>query len=452
MIKRLYHPEMTIKTVFWISLLGVLSACQPNKHSQTVTFDNIWSSPVRVSKAHPTHFVNEKDEYLYVLNKTAWAYFACEYPEKVLENAKKHGANVIRVCLEGTPYFAQLGYDLWPWGGSRDTPDYTRFNEAYWEEVERRITLAGEHGVGIDLVLYFTLKPTETDIPVQKAYWDRAIRRLSKYSNLLTWEIMNEYVANESFQDSAGTYFKENDPNQHMVCSSDGTTENALWPEKDWMDLAVVHTCTGNQEAYDLESWYLGIAQNVVQHHKPAFNNESGRETRHKNDDPVHRRKQGWLFANSGAYWTWHSWDGCEGINDTTYFMNGWQYLPVMRRYYESIPFWELRPNYTTSRVKGDDLVQTTLSGQDGISITYCCTRETGKKVTGARLDLRIRDGVYQLSFYEPATMKLLGSELHTSRSLRASDSIAVPDFTDDILVAVTKTRNMEKTIIEGTQ
>ena len=88
---------------------------------------------------------------------------------------------------------------LWPWG-SRKTPDFTTFNEKYWDEVERRIRLAGEHGIGIDLVLYFTLKPKLEDVNMQKPYWDQVIKRLSKYSNILTWEVMNEYIANESFR------------------------------------------------------------------------------------------------------------------------------------------------------------------------------------------------------------------------------------------------------------
>jgi hypothetical protein len=34
---------------------------------------------------------------------------------------------------------------------------------------------------------------------------------------------------------------------------------------------------------------------------KPAFNNETGREVRHRNDDPIHRRKQMWIAAAAGG-------------------------------------------------------------------------------------------------------------------------------------------------------
>lgn len=444
-----------MKYFLWIPVLLYFPSCGPDRRTapEAVAFDSVWTSPVRPDKHYPNHFSNEEGQYVYILNKTAWAYFVCEYPEKVLENAQKHGANVIRVCLEGAPYPSDLGYDLWPWGGTRESPDYTTFNEPYWNEVERRIRMAGEKGIGIDLALYFTLKPEAEDIAGQKPYWDRAIRRLSRYSNLLTWEIMNEYIKNEAFQDSAGRYFKEHDPFRHPVCSSDGTTDDALWPEKEWMDLAVVHTCTGNQESYDLESWYLGTAQNTRRYGKPAFNNETGREKRHQNDDPVHRRKQGWLFANSGVYWTWHSWDGCEGINDTTYVMDGWQYLPLMKDYYSNIPFWRLFPNQTAGRVKGENLVQATLAAPSrDISVAYCCTKETGKKVTGSILDVRLGNGVYDITFYAPATMEQLGKVTHTSRTLRTAIPVAVPDFTDDVLIEIREVSRMEKTVIKGTE
>lgn len=300
----------------YLSILLTLGSYGINRtqNQQPVRFNNQWNAPYRVSETDGHQLVNEKGQYLYVLNKTAWAYFVCEYPEKVIANVKKHGANVIRVCLEGTPYEKELKYDLWPWQGTRKAPDYNNFNEAYWEQVENRIRLAGENGIGIDLVLYFTMEPSVKDIPAQKKYWDRILQRLSKYSNILAWEIMNEEISNEAFQDSAGTYMKANDPFQHLVISSDGTTDDALWPHKKWMDMAIVHTCTGQQEQYDLERWYLNIAKNTRQYGKPAFNNESGRENRHKNDDPIHRRKQAWLFSNSGCFWTWHSWDGCAII------------------------------------------------------------------------------------------------------------------------------------------
>jgi len=439
---------------FYSAIIIVLISCHSGKNGDTelVRFDNLWNSPFKVSKTFCHQLENDNGQFLYLMNKTAWAYFVCENPQKVIENVKKHGANVIRVCLEGTPYDKELGDDLWPWQGTRKNPDYSSFNFLYWDEVERRIILAGENGIGIDLVLYFDLVPSVADFTVQKKYLDMAINRLSKYSNIFAWEIMNEEISNEAFQDSVGAYLKTKDPIKHIVISSDGTTEDALWPHKNWMDMAIVHTCTGNQEKYDLEYWYLNIAKNSRQYGKPAFNNESGREIRHKNDDPVQRRKQAWLFSNSGCFWTWHSWDGCEGINDTTYFASGWEYLKPMRMYNESITFWKLEQNNTVCTLRDNDLVFTTMSAPEReISVMYCCTRETSKIVRKRKAYVRIKDGIYQISYINPSNLKRIGEIEFMSDGLRNEYEISLPDFIDDLLVEIKEKVAKHKTLIEGT-
>jgi len=445
---------MLKKLLFYLTFIIIMTSCQSKKPEpiDLVRFNNLWSSPFHVSQKYSHHLENETGQFLYILNKTAWAYFVCEYPEAVIRNTLKHGANVIRVCLEGTPYDNELGYDLWPWLGNRETPDFDSFNNAYWDQVENRIRLAGENGIGIDLVLYFDLEPKVKDIALQRKYWDMILKRLSKYSNILCWEIMNEEISNEAFQDSAGMFFKTMDPFKHLVISSDGTTEDALWPHKIWMDMAIVHTCTGNQEKYHLKDWYLNIAKNTRQYGKPAFNNESGRENRHKNDDPVHRRKQAWLFSNSGCFWTWHSWEGCEGINDTSYFAAGWEYLKPIRNYYESVPFWLLEPNYTALICKNNELVFATLSTPDrAFSVMYCCTYKTSQKAENIKAHIRIKEGVYLLSFINPSNLKTIGEMEFESDGLRNEYEIEVPDFQDDLIVEIKEKTSMQKTLIDGT-
>ena len=74
----------------------------------------------------------------------------------------------------------------------RADPKWCCFNENYWDRVEERIRLAGEHGLGLDIVLYFTLHLTKEDIVQQRPYWQYTLERLSRYANVLTWEIAND--------------------------------------------------------------------------------------------------------------------------------------------------------------------------------------------------------------------------------------------------------------------
>ena len=82
--------------------------------------------------------------------------------------------------------------------------------------MERRVRIAGEHGLGLDVVLYFTLKPAEADFPRHERYLREVARRLGRYANVLVYEIANEHVWNEGFQDRAGSLLKALDPRRPL--------------------------------------------------------------------------------------------------------------------------------------------------------------------------------------------------------------------------------------------
>jgi len=205
---------------------------------------------------------------------------------------------------------------------------------------------------------------------------------------------------------------------------------------------------------YDLENWYLNIARNIRQYGKPAFNNESGREKRHENDDPIHRRKQAWLFSSAGCFWTWHSWDGCEGINDTSYFADGWKYLKPMKTFFDSIPFWKFAPNYTVCRLdKNDtDFVFTAMATPDrNISFMYCCAKESNLVVENKDAIIRLKDGTYTIKFINPADLSLLNDYELVSGGLQNEYKINLPKFKDDIIVKISIKNEKDKTLIDGT-
>jgi len=126
---------------------GRYDAADPElQRTPLVKFAAPWTSPFRVDPDWPHQIVNAEGEHLLILNKTAWAYFGCQDPGGSLDRARAQGVNVIRVALEGRPYWDELGVELWPWGGTRAQPDWSSFNESYWQRVEERVRLAGERG------------------------------------------------------------------------------------------------------------------------------------------------------------------------------------------------------------------------------------------------------------------------------------------------------------------
>jgi len=421
--------------------------------AELVSFSPPWTSCFRVDPHRPFHLVNGEGKHLFIVNKTAWLYFSCRRPEAVLDRAVEQGVNVLRVGLEGRPYYETVGIELWPWGGTRDKPVWSQFNESYWNEVERRIRLAGERGIGFDLTLYLNLQPKADQIESQRAYWSYALQRLGKYANILTWEIANEYLGNEAFQQAAAEHFHAHDPYDRPVCTSDGTTDDAAWPDRTWLDLAINHTCTGSSEHYDLRDWYLALARNTRSYGKPAWCNESGRENRHGNNDGVHRRKQGWLWSAAGCFWTWHSWDGCEGIDEVDYQGPGAEFLRPMADFFRALPFWELSPNYTALTVDSPDLVWAALAHPDrSVVLMYLCTRTTGQTMKGRSAQLRLPNGNYRITFQKPSDLSILGTLDHSAGGLGRVDAIALPDFSDDLAVTIKPAQPAKRTRVPGTQ
>ena len=411
---------------------------QADGGAMIVSFSEPWTSPYHVDPNCPFHLVNAEGQHLFILNKTAWLYFGCERPQAVLDRAAEQGVNVLRVSLEGRYYYETVGIELWPWGGTRDNPVWSEFNEAYWNQVERRIQMAGEKGIGFNLTLYCTLRPAAGQIESQRPYWAYALERLGKYANILTWEIANEYLGNENFQKAVAEFFHENDPYNRPVCTSAGTTDDAAWPDRPWVDLAINHTCTSSSERHDLKDWYLALARNTRSYGKPAFCNESGRENRHGNNDGVHRRKQGWLWCSAGCFWTWHSWDGCEGIDQTDYTAPGQEFLRPMADFFRDLPLVAMSPNFTALTIEQSDIVWATLAKPDrSVVVMYLCTRTTGQIVRAASAQARLPAGNYHITFQRPAELVTIRTHEHRAGGLNQSDPIVLPGFTDDLIVTL---------------
>lgn len=439
-------------------VLFFFAGCAPSATAVTapkddlVRFGSPFTSVFRPDPQSPYHLHNQEGQHIFILAKTAWHYFNAKDPQHVLQHARALGANVIRVALEGNLYFKEVGIDAWPWAGTRAQPDFAGLNESYWKQVQQRIELAGHAGIGIDLVLYASLHPNQDAIPQQRLYWQHVLERLGRYSNILTWEIQNEHVANERFQDEVAAFFQEHDKHRRPIITSNGTRDVPTWPEKPWMGMAITHTCTSSTERHPLGPWYLAVARNARTFGKPSFNNETGREVRHRNDDGVHRRKQAWLWSTAGGFWTWHSWDGCEGINDPSYKAPGEEFMLPMATFFRSLPFWRLHPEHVAVQISDDRLVQ---AAQANVAreyvMTYVATEVTNAQVQGAELRYRLQDGRYHVTFRDPASGRVVEQTDIEAKGIGSVDVLPIPTFRDDLVIELRRTQTAKATEMPAT-
>jgi len=411
-----------------------------------------WRGPYRPDHAFPHHLVDDDGRHLFLLGKTAWTYFACADPEGVCRRAAAQGITVLRVALNGAPYYDVLGHDCWPWRGTSREPDYSGLDDAYLVRARERVALAREYGLGLDVTLYMRHPlPANADIPRERRYWEGALATVGQEPNVFCWEIANETLAEYPFQRAVGAYFREHDPLRRPVCTSDGTTDYAAWPAEPFIDLAIVHTCTGQRP---LDGWYRALALNARAHGKPAWCNESGREVRHKNDDGVHRRKQGWVWCASGCYWTHHSWDGCEGIDDATYRAPGEEFLAPLAAFWQGLEWWRLSPDWTLVQRRGAAplayALQAPTPARD-LAVMYLCTEETGRRVPAREMGLLLLEGVYRVRLYHPATGAYEEAGEIVGQGLGRTTPLEAPAFTDDLVVRLDLVERRERGRLGGT-
>ncbi len=414
--------------------------------------DDRWSSPYHVDAQYTHHLSNDSGRYLFILGKTAWTYFVCDDPEDVCRRAHEQGVTVLRVTLNGAPYYDVLGHDCWPWRGTSSLPDYSGVDSIYLGETCRRVALARSYGLGLDIVLYMRKPlPTLAEAVRESEYWDAVLATVGREPNVVCWEIANENLSAYGFQEAVGTYFQSNDPWSRSVCTSDGTSDHAAWPDAPFVDLAITHSCTGTRS---LASWYRALALNARAHGKPAWCNESGREGRHGNDDGIHRRKQGWVWYASGCYWTHHSWDGCEGIDARGYVAPGQEFLRPMAEFWQGLDWWRLSPTYTLVRSGGDVPLAYALQSSDAdrdTAVVYLATEETGRSIPSTSIDLLLTEGDYALACYVPGSGKLLDTWEVKGRGLNGVTQVRVPAFEDDLALVLSQTRSGDREIMAGT-
>ncbi|NOZ28419.1 MAG: DUF4038 domain-containing protein [Chloroflexi bacterium] len=394
---------------------------------------------VRVDPAYPYHFLREGGERPFLVSKTAWLLAVANHALTFIDQAAERGFTCVRFALETNAFFSEVGKEVWPWAGVRAVPDFTRFNVRLWQRMEEIIRRAMLRGVLVEPVIFCQMR-RESMAPIpdpeMERYWSYLLARLAAFPNILAWELFDEWDGNRPYQAYMARYLRFHDPYDHLICTSFPATGDAAWPEEEWLDIAVNHcSASSDPERHSLDRHYRRIALRVHRYDKPAWCNQSGRERVHGNDDPVHRRKQAWVWNISGNYWSYHSWVGCEGI-ETLEMGPGEEYYRHMR------PFWEEHTRWWTMQPVEDGVLARPpvdfayLLRSDEEAVIYLVNEYTGTASPAGRLVIAMPPGQYALAFYHPSDgryRRVPGRLAATSEGL-SIDTIA---FTDDLVVHV---------------
>lgn len=150
----------------------------------------------------------DNGEPLYLFGDTMYNLFGARYcgvdVVKVLHHRKSQGINYIRARMQVSPYHPQTRNswqtkDCWPWGGSSQFPDFTRFNLDYFRAVDDVISIMTDMSMGLELIfeawlLEFPFNDRNKFIPEFEELWFKyIISRYTAYPSVYIWCPANEY-------------------------------------------------------------------------------------------------------------------------------------------------------------------------------------------------------------------------------------------------------------------
>ncbi|WP_269003968.1 DUF5060 domain-containing protein [Aquirufa ecclesiirivi] len=218
----------------------------PGLDKKTGTFECVTPSaqnhgPV---KTKGLHFSYSDDKNYYPLGTTAyaWNHMGAELQQLTLNSLQKSGFNKIRMCVFPKNYdLVKEEPNLYPFvlqetkrdaqGNEVKVWDYTQFNPAFFQQLEKQIDALQNMGIEADLILFhpydkgrwgFDAMPKEVNI----RYIQYLLARISSFRNVW-WSMANEwdYVKSKTIADwdeLTKTVVKA-DPYRHL-CSIHGAT------------------------------------------------------------------------------------------------------------------------------------------------------------------------------------------------------------------------------------
>jgi hypothetical protein len=271
---------------------------------------------------------------------------------RVFLSEDRSGGSKEQYSLQGDPwklpnYGAPPGEvnPLPAWLGNPHGYDFTRFNVAYWQKVDRAVQAMRQRGIVATCIVTIEKQNLPQEYGALTEHEQRlyryAVARLAAFSNVW-WDLGNEHneYRKQDWAPQIGRLVKQWDPYDRL-CSAHGYAD-WLYDNQPWADFIITQqygTCA------EVNRWALKY-RDVP---KPYVNEEYGYEG--ILDQPGHGmnadlvRKCHWSIAMAGGYGSYGDWTpgstfytGHIGSGKAAF------QLRHLRQLFESLPFPSMRP------------------------------------------------------------------------------------------------------------
>jgi len=285
---------------------------------------------LRVDPRYPWHFLWEGTGEHYFLNGTTTYFLFGWDDEKVTEaciaRMAKFKVNRLRLLLYGRsdhtwtePIKSTKDFKMWlnPWVAQRPDDvaspgfDFTRFNVAYWQKVERMVRYARERDVAVSFVMDWndTAVHPGAGSEDERRYYRYAVARLAAFSNVC-WDLGDDLDSfhDERWTHETGMFLHGIDPYKHLATSHPVNNEHQD-RQSEWFTNTSFQEWHRPQHAWMLDQRRRQAATGRI---IPQVNEEYGYEDHYPSWAPFKppaadadgNRRAAWEIAMAGCYQT----------------------------------------------------------------------------------------------------------------------------------------------------
>ncbi|MBC8052550.1 MAG: DUF4038 domain-containing protein [Sphingobacteriaceae bacterium] len=276
-----------------------------------------------------------------------------------LDKLKTYGFNFILINAYGYDTTWKLGKSeaedygpspLYPWAGSNDKPDFTRFNLAYWQHFDKMIESMYQRDIRAHIYIKVYNKKVnwmKNDSPEDDMYHRWLIARYAAYPNI-TWDLAKEanYEKSVEYKVNRLKFIRATDPYKRPL-----TVHTDIQTYDKGFYNGLVDFRAHQEQSKHLHATTL---KQLAQNEWPVFNVESGYEWGPKGatdrtykmvHSPEETVKFIWEVQMAGGYnayyYTYTAWDVMR-IKETP---PGYSYLKNFYNFFQKTSYWLLKPS-----------------------------------------------------------------------------------------------------------
>lgn len=318
---------------------------------------------VRVANTYHFAYADGTPYYPFGTTCYAWVHQSESLQEQTLETLREAKFNKLRMCVFPKYYpYNENEPPLYPFErNAAGESDFTRFNPAYFQHLERRIAQLQALDIEADLILWhpydrwgYSRMSEEDDY----RYLRYLIARLAAYSNVW-WSLANEYDFLLQFKpmerwERFFEILQAEDPYQHLRSIHNGDVNKNY----DHTQPGVTHVCIQNWDVKRTREWRGAYGKPVINDEFEYEGNVPFPWGNITAQEVVHRF---WIMVTNGAY-AGHG-ETYEHPDDILWWSHGgalhgesWERIAFLRQIMEESPTGGLTPlddSWMWTRVSG---------------------------------------------------------------------------------------------------